>query len=138
VDIEILSFFAYHFDMRARMATANLTDASIRALRCKPGQKVTENRDAEVRGLELRVSAGGRKSWRLHYTRRSDGRRRAISLGSYPAMSLKAARSKARGFQALIESEEVKADPATDRQIRRRSQTFSDVADEWLDARRSR
>jgi integrase len=112
---------------------ANLTDAHVRALRCKPGQKVTEIRDAEVRGLELRVSAGGRKTWRLHYRRRSDGKRRAVALGSYPALSLKAARSKARGFQALIENEEVKADPATDRQIRRKSQTFSEIADEWLD-----
>ena len=118
---------------RLTMARISLTDARIKALRCKPGQKVTEIRDAEVRGLELRVSGGGSKTWRLHYTRRSDGRRRAVSLGAYPALSLKAARSKARGFQASIENEEVRADPATDRQIRRQSQTFSEIADEWLD-----
>jgi len=115
------------------MTRIRLTDARVKSLRCKPGQKVYEIRDAEVRGLELRVSAGGSKAWRLHYTRRSDGRRRAFSLGSYPALSLKAARSKARGFQAAIEDEEIRADPATDREIRRQSQTFSQIADEWLD-----
>jgi integrase len=94
---------------------------------------MTEIRDAEVRGLELRVSAGGTKTWRLHYTRRSDGRRRAVSLGSYPTLSLKAARSKARGLQASIENEEIRGDPAAQRQMRRQSITFSEIADEWLD-----
>src|SRR5262245_21869958 len=117
----------------ADMARINLTDAFVKALRCERGQKVTEVRDVDVRGLELRVTASGVKTWRLHYTRRSDGRRRAISLGAYPALSLKAARSKAKGLQADIENEEMKADTATDRQIRRRSQTLSEIADEWLD-----
>jgi integrase len=115
------------------MAKINLTDAFVKALRAEPGQKVTEVRDTDVRGLELRVTGLGIKTWRLHYTRRSDGRRRAVSLGAYPALSLKAARAKAKGFQAAIENDEIKADPATDRQIRRRSQTFSELADEWLE-----
>ncbi len=115
------------------MATINLTDAFVKALRCERGLKVKEVRDAEVRGLELRVTASSVKTWRLHYTRRSDGRRRAVALGAYPALSLKAARSKAKGFQAEINNEESKADPASDRQIRRQSQTFSEIADEWLD-----
>jgi integrase len=54
-------------------------------------------------------------------------------LGAYPTLSLKAARSKAKGLQAEIENEEIKADPATGRQIHRRSQTFSEIADEWLE-----
>ena len=115
------------------MAKINLTDAFVKALRAEPGRKVTEVRDTDVRGLELRVTGLGIKTWRLHYTRRSDGRRRAVSLGAYPALSLKAARSKAKGYQAEIENDEIKADPATDRQIRRRSQTFSELADEWLE-----
>lgn len=115
------------------MARINLTDAFVKTLRCERGRKVKEVRDVDVRGLELRVTASGGKTWRLHYTRRSDGRRRAVSLGTYPALSLKAARSKAKGFQADIENEEINADPATTRQIRRQSQTFSEIADEWLD-----
>ena len=115
------------------MATINLTDAFIKAVRCERRLKVKEVRDADVRGLELRVTTSGVKTWRLHYTRRSDGRRRAVSLGAYPALSLKAARSKAKGFQAEIDNEEIKADPASDRQIRRQSQTFSEIADDWLD-----
>src|SRR5262245_45368729 len=94
---------------------------------------MTEVRDTEVRGLELRVTANGSKTWRLHYTRRSDGRRRAVGLGTYPALALKAARSKAKSYQAEIENEEIRADPATDRQVRRRAQNFSELADEWLE-----
>jgi integrase len=59
----------------------------LKALRCAPAQKITEIRDAAVRGLEIRVTALGTKTWRLHYTRRSDGRRRAVSLGNYPALN---------------------------------------------------
>jgi integrase len=115
------------------MSRINLTDALVRALKCRDGQRVVEVRDADVRGLEIRVTASGTKTWRLHYTRRSDGRRRAVSLGSYPALSLKSARSKAKGFQAEIENPEIRADPATDQQRRWRSPTFSQIADEWLD-----
>jgi integrase len=115
------------------MGKINLTDAFVRSFRCAPGTNVTEVRDVDVRGLELRATASGTKTWRLHYTRRSDGKRRAVSLGAYPALSLKAARSKAKGHQAEIENDDIRADPAMDRQIRRRSQTFSDLADEWLE-----
>jgi integrase len=115
------------------MAKVHLTDSLLKALHCQPGQKIIEVRDANVRGLEIRVTRKGAKTWRLHYTRRNDGRRRAISLGNYPALSLKGARSKAKGLQSQIENEEIMGDPATDRQIRRRAQTFSEIADEWLD-----
>ena len=41
------------------MAKIKLTDAFVKALRCEPGRKVTEVRDADLRGLELRVTAIG-------------------------------------------------------------------------------
>jgi hypothetical protein len=49
----------------ASMARTNLTDAFVKALRCEPERKMIELRDADVRGLELRVTASGAKTWRL-------------------------------------------------------------------------
>src|SRR5262249_10196022 len=120
--------FAYHLRTTRGniLSKTKLTDAFVKAFRCAPGRKMTEVRDTEVRGLELRVTANGSRTGRLHYPRGSDGRRRAVGLGTYPALALKAARSKAKSYQAEIENEEIRADPATDRQVRRRAQNFSE------------
>lgn len=84
-------------------------------------------------GLELRVSAKGKKTWRLHYTRRSDGKRRAIGLGSFPVLSLKEARAKARGLQGGIENAEARADPAAKAQAIRKAETFAQIAAAWIE-----
>lgn len=115
------------------MPIRSLTDAFVKAAKCEAGKKATEYRDDEVQGLELRVMAGGTKTWRLHYTRRSDGRRRAIRLGSYPALSLKDVRTRAKRMQADIEDESVRADPAAARAERKLAQTFQEVAEEYTE-----
>src|SRR5437764_907228 len=69
---------------RTGMGTLDLNDALLRALKCAPDQRLLEIRDASIPGLEIRIWASGIKSWRLHYTRRSDGRRRVAKLGRYP------------------------------------------------------
>jgi integrase len=115
------------------MGTVNLTDALVKALKCGSGQRLREVRDADVHGLEIRVTGSGGKSWRLHYTRRSDGKRRVIGLGTYPAISLKEARTRAKRLQAEIEDETIKADPAGERRARRVAETFSEIAEEWLE-----
>lgn len=79
------------------------------------------------------IWTSGIKAWRLHYTRRSDGRRRVATLGRYPGISLKQARTKAKALQATIEDAEVRADPAAEGQARRAAGTFAELADEWLD-----
>jgi integrase len=115
------------------MPARSLTDAYVKAARCETGKRVLEIRDTDVRGLELRVLAGGTKSWRLHYTRRSDGRRRAIALGTYPSVPLKEARRKAKAHQTQIEDENVRADPADARRARKAADTFKELADDWLE-----
>ena len=58
--------------------------------------KATDDRqeilDVVARGLALRVSPKGVKSWSFRYRRRSHGRRRNVTLGVYPDHSLDAAR----------------------------------------------
>ena len=115
------------------MPARSLTDAYVKAARCETGKRVLEIRDTDVRGLELRVLAGGTKSWRLHYTRRSDGRRRAIALGTYPNVPLKEARRKAKAYQTQIEDESVRADPAEVRRARKAAETFKELSDDWLE-----
>jgi hypothetical protein len=93
---------------------------------------VREQRGA-VHGLEIRVTNGGVKTWRLHYTRRSDGRRRAVKLGRYPSMSLKKARARAKALQSSIEDMDIREDPAERLQARRTAQTFKELAEEWIE-----
>jgi integrase len=60
--------------------------------RAKAQGAQTDYFDETVSGLALRVSRE-RKSWTLHYTR--DGKRARLTFGTYPAISLAAARRKA-------------------------------------------
>ena len=115
------------------MPALDLTDAHVKALKCPPGQRIIEVRDADVHGLEIRVTSAGVKTWRLHYTRRSDGRRRAVKLGRYPSMSLKKARSRAKALQSGIEDMDAREDPAARLQARRTAHTFSELAEDWIE-----
>jgi integrase len=54
-------------------------------------------------GLYLIVQTSGMKSWALRYRRKSDGKAVKHTLGSYPAISLKAARAMATALRADIE-----------------------------------
>lgn len=51
--------------------------------------------DEVTTGLALRVSKSGRKVWTCIYTSPRDGKRARLTLGTYPATSLAAARGKA-------------------------------------------
>lgn len=68
------------------------------ASRLKPLTALDAHRLAETSfvggapGLQLVVSAGGTKSWRLFYRLSGSKRRRSMSLGRYPGVSLADAR----------------------------------------------
>lgn len=115
------------------MPVVTLTDAFLKTLKPVADRKISEYRDEEVHGLEIRVWATGAKSWRCHYTRRSDGRRRVVGLGSYPSMPLKEARRRAKAYQTQIEDDQKRADPAAERTARKAAVTFSDLADDWIE-----
>ena len=57
----------------------------------------TDFTDPDVKGLAFRVTPNGSKSWAYTYRRKSDGRKRRITLGEFPAISLHEARAKASG-----------------------------------------
>ncbi len=88
-----------------------------------------EIRDAKVEGLELRVSRHGTKSWLLRYRRKSDGRKRVLTLGRFPELSLQTARQRALEEKALIGRG---ADPAGARSLINEAMTFAELAEKRL------
>ena len=66
--------------------------------------------DAELPGFGLRISASGRRTWQVMY--RIGGRKRRLTLGSFPALPLKLARDAARATLAEVAKGQ---DPAAQR-----------------------
>ncbi len=69
----------------------SLTDGFVRALKAPGGR--TEVGDAGCRGLSIRCTAAGLKTWTYAY--KLNGRMRRITLGEYPALGLSEARTQA-------------------------------------------
>lgn len=57
--------------------------------------------DAQVPGLELRVSPGGRKVWSFRF-RNAEGRQRRMSLGAFPAVDLGEAIRRSPAMRGLL------------------------------------
>jgi integrase len=70
---------------------ASLTDRFLRAL--KGSDRRTEVGDAGCRGLSIRCTPAGIKTWTFAY--KLNGRMRRITLGEYPALGLSEARTQA-------------------------------------------
>jgi len=87
-----------------------------------------EIRDIDEEGLELRVTRRGVKTWAFRYRRKSDSRKRLLTFGRYPAMSLEEARIRAQEARARISRG---ADPAGREQERKATPTFREIAEEW-------
>ena len=105
------------------MARYMLTDRFIQ--HAKPREERTEYFDEAVRGLALRVSESGVKSWCFHHT--IGGTRKRLTLGTYPATSLSKARTLATEAKGLVEEGK---DPST---IRTASEnTFKAICDEYF------
>jgi len=89
---------------------------------------------ADERGLYLLVTPKGQRYWRFKY--RIDGKEKTLAFGVYPDVSLAEAREKRDAARKIVAAGE---DPAAKRkrqeaEKRARSQeTFSIIADEWLE-----
>ena len=107
-----------------------LTDAQCRNAVCPPERK--QARFTDSGGMYLQVSPAGSKRWFLKY--RVAGAEKQLALGSYPDVSLTAAR-KARDAAKLQKSEG--ADPIKLRKVeklkatRTGGDTFKAVALDW-------
>lgn len=107
-----------------------LTEASIRNVKPEP----TIKRFFDSGGLYLEVSPKGGKWWRLKY--RIAGKEKRVSLGTYPDVSLKEARSRRDDARKLVADG---IDPSAHRQATKAAQavlaenTFEAVSREWID-----
>ena len=107
-----------------------LTDAQCRNAVCLPDKK--QARFSDSGGMYLQVSPAGSKRWFLKY--RIAGSEKQLALGSYPAVTLTAAR-KARDAAKLQKSQG--ADPVMVRKVEKLKaitpdgDTFKTTALEW-------
>ena len=107
-----------------------LTDAKCRNAVCPPDRK--QARFPDSGGMYLQVSPAGSKRWFLKY--RVGGAEKQLALGSYPGVTLTAAR-KARDAAKLQKSEGI--DPLQARKVEKlkaitpAGDTFKATAEEW-------
>ena len=106
-----------------------LTDAVARALPAPDhGNRITYDRGKNaIRGFGLRVTANGAKAFILNYT--AAGRERRITIGSYPAWSVTAARDEAKELRQRVDRGE---DPLGEREAERDAATVNELCDRYL------
>ncbi|HTV71357.1 MAG TPA: integrase arm-type DNA-binding domain-containing protein, partial [Rhizobiaceae bacterium] len=106
----------------------NLTDAFIRSFPAPEAR--TDVWDDKVRGLVLRVTPAGVKTWTVVYSRQSDGARQRATLGRYPGISLEQARKLAlKAMSAVAEGD----DPADKRRTGRAALTVKQLGAVYID-----
>jgi integrase len=76
-----------------------LTDRFCAHAKAQEGEVQSDYFDEATKGLALRVSRSGTKSWTWHHT--INGKRARLTFGSYPAITLGAARAKADEARTL-------------------------------------
>ena len=108
----------------------SLTDRAIVNLKANGKQ----HKHFDGGGLHLVVYATGGKNWRLSY--RYEGKEKVLSLGPYPAVSLKMARDKREAAKVLLAQG---IDPGQQKQQEKEAaaelvfNTFESIAREWHD-----
>jgi integrase len=85
-----------------------LTDRFCAHAKVRDGEVQTDYFDEATKGLALRVSRSGTKSWTWHHS--INGKRARLTFGNYPAISLGAARAKADEARTLGPEAIAKAD----------------------------
>ena len=85
-----------------------------------------EYSDAECIGLKLRVSKGGRKFFQHRY--RYFGRKKCLSIGEYPYVSIQDARQKVHEHKSLLARD---IDPSDQRAQKTDDLTFSKFSEEF-------
>ena len=85
-----------HVTPNALMPTEKLTALFVKNVKPAPEGQRIEFWDSLLPAFGLRVSDHGRKSWVVMYRRKSDGRQKRLTLGTYPVIELSKARAMAR------------------------------------------
>jgi hypothetical protein len=100
-----------------------LTDSMLRRLPTPArGNKIAY--DDAVKGFGCRVTAAGGRSFILNYRRRTDGRERRITIGSFPDWDTPTAREEAKRLKRAIDGG---ADPLGEQEENRAAATVADL-----------
>jgi integrase len=115
------------YDSGSRPMKINLTDRFVAGAKADASGR-SDYFDSTARGLSLRVSGTGVKSWCYHLTR--NGKRERVTLGSYPAIGLADARRLAVEARRAFEDGEDPRDLVTARH--RGAMTVKDLFEVYL------
>lgn len=111
------------------MPTLRLTDSALRSLKTSKVQEEFWDAGFKGGGFGIRVSGStGEKRFVLRYT--VDGKRKRMTLGTYPGVSLATARKAARETVVAVDKG---LDPAEEHRKRREAPTFHELADEYME-----
>ncbi|HEY0204443.1 MAG TPA: site-specific integrase [Acetobacteraceae bacterium] len=114
-----------------------LTEEAIEALACEPGQKDRLVFDDTLPGLAVRITAGGRKFFLAQYT--VAGQRRRVPIGRWGAVTLKAARTAAKGILGDVAKGQDVAAVRTAERVRVKGEAAADkltldaLLEQWSD-----
>ncbi|MGH8544066.1 MAG: tyrosine-type recombinase/integrase [Gammaproteobacteria bacterium] len=111
------------------MPTLRLTDSGLRSLKTSKVQEEFWDPGFKGGGFGVRVSGTtGEKKFVLRYT--VDGKRKRMTLGTYPGVSLASARERAREIVVAVDQG---LDPAEEKKKRAEAPTFRELAEEYLE-----
>jgi hypothetical protein len=109
-----------------------LTDVKLKTLLNNPPAERVELKDGVVNGLLLRAGPRGKPTWTYRFRVKNAGgttargtllngaRYHRISLGTYPAVSIKAARAKASAYAEMAERGDSPLDALEENAVDRR------------------
>jgi integrase len=118
-----------------------LTDTKLRALVASPPAERMELKDGVIDGLILRVGPRGRPTWSLRFRVRGAGgtterglgingpKYHRVTLGHYPAVSIRSARAQAAGYIESIERGEDPIKSFRDRAVDRKDTVAVMISD---------
>jgi integrase len=117
------------------MEATKLTQGAVDALKLRKGSSeeiIFDNAKGGVPGLGLRIREGGSRKWIFQY--RFAGQQRRQTIGTAAAMTLEAARKRARAMRVDVDDGvDPKAEKAT--RIEASKTVFKSVMESYLDAR---
>lgn len=111
------------------MPTVELTDRFCASAKPIDG-KQADYFDTVVRGLHLRVSPAGTRTWSIMYTKPGETMRARLKLGRFPEMKLGKARERARATRGEIGEG---GDPIAQKKALAASQTVADLVDNYIE-----
>jgi integrase len=121
-----------------------LSDVRLKALLANPPEARLELKDGIIDGLTLRIGPRGRPTWTYRFRIRGAGgttdrgtqlngaRYHRVSLGSYPSVSIKAARAKAGLYAEAVERGENPVDALEENAVDRRD-TVASLIDDYVE-----